>query len=79
MEQEENPHALQIKTTKGAISKVLKETAGWTQPGLIFGMSTLVSTKFTLDIKRSRRSKYNSRQFSGYMQMDPSKWLDVSM
>ena len=44
VEQEEYPHALQKKATRGATSKVIRGTAGRTRPGLTFGTSTLAST-----------------------------------
>ena len=43
VEQEECPHALQKKTTRGATKKVVRETAGRTRSGLTLGMSTSAS------------------------------------
>ena len=45
VEQEEYPHALQRKATGGAMSKVVRETASWTQPGLTLETSTSASTR----------------------------------
>ena len=45
VEQEEYPHALQRKATGGATSEVVRETAGWTRPGLTLGTSTPASTR----------------------------------
>ena len=39
VEQEEYPHALQKKATRGATSKLVRETAGQTRLGLILGTS----------------------------------------
>ena len=44
VEREEYPHALQRKATRGATSKVVRETAGQTRPGLTLGTSTSAST-----------------------------------
>ena len=44
MKQEECPHALQRKATRGVTSKVVSETAGRTQPSLTLGTSILAST-----------------------------------
>ena len=44
VEGEEYPHALQKKATRGAISKVVRETAGRMRPGLTFWTSTSAST-----------------------------------
>ena len=44
VEQEEYPHALQKKTIKRAMSKVIREMAGRTRLGLTFVMSTSAST-----------------------------------
>ena len=44
VEREEYPHALQRKATRGATSKVVRETAGRTRPGLTLGTSTSAST-----------------------------------
>ena len=44
VEREKYPHALQKKVTGGATSKVVREAAGQTRPGLIFGSSTSAST-----------------------------------
>ena len=44
VEREEYPHTLQRKTTgRGANSKVVRETAGWTRPCLTLGTSTSAS------------------------------------
>ena len=43
VEQEEHPHALRKVTGGGAMSKVVKETAGWTRPCLTHGTSTSAS------------------------------------
>ena len=78
--------ALQWKATRGATSEVVRETAGWTRPDLTLGTSTSASTRPSLcgggpsslcggDGRRSRR---NSRWSSGFTQMDPDGWLDVS-
>ena len=45
VEREEYPHALQRKATGGATSEVVRETAGWTRPGLTLGTSTPASTR----------------------------------
>ena len=39
------PHALQRKATKGAISKVVRETASCTRPGLALKTSTPAFTR----------------------------------
>ena len=44
VEQEECPRTLQKKATKGATSKVVRETADRTRPRLTFGTLTSVST-----------------------------------
>ena len=44
VEQEEYPHVLQRKATRGVMNKVVRETAGRTWPSLIFETSTSVST-----------------------------------
>ena len=43
-----NPHALQRKATGGGTSEVVRETAGWTRPGLTLGTSTSASTEPSL-------------------------------
>ena len=59
--------ALQKKATRGATSKVMRETAGWTRLDLTLGMSTSASTRPSLcgggpsslcggDGRRSRRN-----------------------
>ena len=45
VEQEKYPHALQRKATGGAMSKVVRETASWTRPGLTLGTLTSASTR----------------------------------
>ena len=45
VEQEDYLHALQKKITKRAMSKLVKETTGWTQSGLTIETSTSASTK----------------------------------
>ena len=47
VEQEEYPHTLQIKATRGTTSKVVRETAGRTWPGLTLGTSTSASTRLS--------------------------------
>ena len=44
VEQEEYLHALQKKATRGAMSKVIRGTAGQTRPGLTLKTSTSAST-----------------------------------
>ena len=44
IEREEYPHALQRKATRGATSKVVRGTAGWTWPGLTLKTSISAST-----------------------------------
>ena len=45
MKQGGYPHALQKKATGKATNKVVRETAGWTWPGLTLGTSISVSTR----------------------------------
>ena len=45
VEQEEYPHALQRKATEGVTTEVVRETAGWTRPGLTHGTSTPAFTR----------------------------------
>ena len=39
------PYALQKKIIRGVPSEVVRETAGWTRPGLTLGTTTPASTK----------------------------------
>ena len=70
--------ALQRKATGGATSKVVRETAGWTRSDLTLGTSTSASTRPSLCGGDGKRSRRNSRWSSGFTQMDPDGWLDIS-
>ena len=61
VEREGALHALQRKATGRAVSKVVKETAGWMWPDLTLGTSTSAFTKPFLCGGDGKRSRRNSR------------------
>ena len=85
---------LQWKATRGATSEVVRQTAGWTRPNLTLATSTSASIRpppykggppslcdggpSSLYGGDGKKSRCNSRWSSGFTQIDPDRWLDVS-